>query len=161
MEVRKSALVDHTPENMFDLIEAAEHYPAFLPWCAAATILSRDESMVVATIAVAYHGVRFSFTTRNPKRRPEWLAVTLDEGPFRRFEGEWRLTPLGATGCKVAFVLRYDFDGAVARTMAGPVFERIADTFVDAFVMRAERVYAGSQPDRGPTTTSTTGLSNP
>ena len=58
---------------MFDLIERAEHYPAFLPWCAAATILERDDAIVAARIAVAWHGVNFEIVTRNPKKRPEWL----------------------------------------------------------------------------------------
>ena len=66
------------------------------------------------------------------------MAVTLDEGPFRRFEGEWRLTPLGPSGCKIGFVFRYEFDTAVVRTLAGPVFDHIATTLVDAFVTRAE-----------------------
>ena len=43
MEARRSVLVAHSAERMFDLIEAAEHYPAFLPWCARATVLQRDD----------------------------------------------------------------------------------------------------------------------
>ena len=82
MEVRKSALVPFASDRMFDLIEAAEHYPEFLPWCIGARILERSESVVAAEIAVDYLGVRFRFTTRNPKRRPEWLAVALQSGPF-------------------------------------------------------------------------------
>jgi ribosome-associated toxin RatA of RatAB toxin-antitoxin module len=158
MEIRKSALVPYAAERMFDLIEAAEHYPAFLPWCAGAKILARDESVVVANIAVDYHGVRFNFTTRNPKRRPEWMAVTLERGPFRRFEGEWRLTPLASSACKIEFTFRYEFNAAVVRTLAGPVFDRIANTFVDAFVKRAEGVFGASQgPSGGTTTLSETG----
>jgi ribosome-associated toxin RatA of RatAB toxin-antitoxin module len=158
MDVRKSALVDYPAERMFDLIEAAEHYPAFLPWCVDATILVRDESIVVADIAVDYHGLCFRFTTRNPKRRPEWMAVTLERGPFRRFEGEWRLIPLGPSGCKIAFTFRYEFDAALVRTLAGPVFDRIANTFVDAFVARAERVFGARQgPGGALVTPSTTG----
>lgn len=139
MELRKSALVGYSAESMFDLIEAAEHYPAFLPWCAGATILMRDENVVVANIAVDYHGLRFEFTTRNPKRRPRWLAVTLDRGPFRRFEGEWRLTSLAAAACKIEFTFRYEFDAVLVRSLASPVFDRIANSFVDAFVTRAQR----------------------
>jgi ribosome-associated toxin RatA of RatAB toxin-antitoxin module len=141
MEVHRSALVEYSAEDMFDLIEAAEHYPDFLPWCAGATILSRDDSLVVANIAVAWHGLKFQFTTRNPKRRPEWLAVRLERGPFRRFDGDWKLQSLAPAACKVEFALRYEFDGAIARKAAGAVFERIAGTFVDAFVNRAHAVY--------------------
>lgn len=143
MELRRSALVAHSAENIFDLIEAAEHYPEFLPWCSGATILARDESVVAAEITVNWHGVGFSFTTRNPKRRPNWLALKLERGPFRRFEGEWNLTPLAADGCKIEFVLRYDFEHAIARSLTAKVFDEIARTFVDAYVARADSLYGG------------------
>jgi len=125
--------------RMFDVIEAAEHYPAFLPWCVGATILERDEGVVRAIIAIDWRGVRSSLTTRNPKRRPEWRAMHLEDGPFRRFEGEWTLRPLSAAGCRVDFRLGYDFAGAVMRRATRPVFDQIADTLVDAFVARADR----------------------
>ena len=131
---------------MFDLIEAAEYYPKFLPWCANAVILTRDESVVVAQITVDYHGVRFGFTTRNPKRRPNWMAIHLEEGPFRRFEGEWRLTELAADACKIDFALRYEFGGALVGTLVAPVFDGIASTLVDAFVNRAEQAQRRQQP---------------
>ena len=129
---------------MFDLIEAAEHYPEFLPWCTDARILERSDSVVAAEIAVDYLGVRFRFTTRNPKRRPEWLAVALQSGPFRRFEGEWHLRSLAPTATKIEFALRWEFGGGLANTLAGPVFARIANTYVDAFVARADSTLGGA-----------------
>jgi ribosome-associated toxin RatA of RatAB toxin-antitoxin module len=141
MNVRKSALVEHSAEDMFDLIEAAEDYPAFLPWCAGANILSRDENSVAAEITVDFHGVRFQVTTRNPKRRPEYMAIVLERGPFRRFEGEWRLTPLAPDACKIEFGLQYEFDNPLMGRLAGTVFDRITDTLVDAFVVRARDVH--------------------
>jgi ribosome-associated toxin RatA of RatAB toxin-antitoxin module len=146
IEVRKTLLVPYSAERMFDLIERAEDYPRFLPWCASATILERSDDVVSAAITVDYHGVKFHFTTRNPKRRPAWLAIRLERGPFRRFEGEWHLAPLGDEGCRIQFDLHYEFTSTVMRTLAGPVFAKIADTLVDAFVGRAEQVYATVPP---------------
>ena len=140
-EVRKSALVPFSAEGIFDLIEAAEDYPAFLPWCAGATILARDDSVVSARIAIDYHGVRFDIRTRNPKRRPEFMAVHLEQGPFRHFQGEWHLTRLAADACKIEFCLRYEFENAVMSRLAGRVFGNIASTLVDAFVGRAEQIH--------------------
>ena len=139
VETRRSALIQRSAARTFDLIEAAEHYPAFLPWCADAVILARDESVVSAKLTVNYHGLRFDLTTRNPKKRPHWMAVHLDRGPFRRFEGEWRLTELAAEACKIEFLLRYEFDSALVGRLAGGVFDGIANTLVDAFARRAER----------------------
>jgi len=141
MIVRKSALVEHSAEHMFDLIEAAEDYPAFLPWCAGTSILFRDEDNVAAEIKVDFHGVRFALTTRNPKRRPDYMAIILERGPFRRFEGEWRLTPLAPSACKIEFGLQYEFESQLMGRLAGAVFDRITNTLVDAFVARAGDVY--------------------
>jgi ribosome-associated toxin RatA of RatAB toxin-antitoxin module len=137
MDVHKTALVARPIELMFDLIEAAEDYPLFLPWCQSATILERTDEVVSARIVVNYHGAKFTLVTRNPKRRPEWLAVDMEQGPFQRFSGNWHLTPLGTEGCKVEFRLHYDFASPVLARVAGPVFDRISNTLVDAFVARA------------------------
>jgi ribosome-associated toxin RatA of RatAB toxin-antitoxin module len=138
---------------MFDLIEAAEDYPRFLPWCAGATILVRDDSLVAADLDIEYRGMRWRVGTRNPKRRPEHMAIHLVRGPFRHFEGHWRLAALGDDACRVEFELTYEFDSALATQLAGPVFGRIADTLVDAFVKRAH-----SLPVPATTVLPTTGV---
>jgi ribosome-associated toxin RatA of RatAB toxin-antitoxin module len=149
MRVQRTALVAHPAERLFALIEAAEDYPAFLPWCASAHILQRDDSIVVARIEVAWHGVRFSFVTRNPKRSPEWMAIGLEEGPFQRLHGEWHLTPLSSWGCRVQFDLDYEFDAALLGRLAAPVFDRATTTLVDAFVRRADTLSPPSEPLEG------------
>ncbi len=138
MEIRRSALIGRAAPDTFDLIEAAEHYPAFLPWCADAVILARDDSVVVARLTLNYRGLHFDLTTRNPKRRPNWMAIYLERGPFRRFEGEWQVHELAAQACKIEFTLRYQFDSALVGKLASNVFDGIADKLVDAFARRAE-----------------------
>lgn len=147
MEVHRSALVEYSAEDMFDLIERAEHYPAFLPWCSGATILARDDALVAARITVAWHGIHFEMTTRNPKKRPEWLSFRMESGPFRRFDGDWHLRALTSSACKVDFSLRYEADNALLRAVAGSVLERVTGSFVAAFVTRADVVYGpGARP---------------
>lgn len=141
--VRRQALVAHPADRIFAIIEAAEDYPAFLPWCAGATILQREPELVSARIHIAWRGVRFSFVTRNPKRSPEWMTIGLEEGPFRRFDGRWTLTPLAEWGCRVEFGLVYEMNSAILGALAGRVFEHAVNTLVDAFVERADEVAAG------------------
>jgi ribosome-associated toxin RatA of RatAB toxin-antitoxin module/CRP-like cAMP-binding protein len=140
VQVRRSILLPYPADFMFDLIEQAEHYPKFLPWCTDAVILERTEEIVAARISMRVAGLTLSLQTRNPKRRPEWLALRMVRGPLRRFEGEWRLTPLNASACRVEFTLNYEFADRLTERVAGPVFARMADTMVDAYVARAERI---------------------
>ena len=139
--VNRSALVQYRPQQMFDLVDAVELYPAFLPWCSSATADYRDESVTRATIHVNYRGIKQNFSTENHKNFPELMTMHLVQGPFRLLEGEWRFTPLGAEGCKIDFRLQYEFSSALLEKIAGPVFGHIAGTMVDAFLKRADQQF--------------------
>ena len=107
--------------------------------------------------------------TRDPKK-PEAQALTklgvevvaadlLDraslERAFAGAHGVFALTnfwdgmasgkPLGAEGqapaCRVEFDLRYAFSSTAFEAVLSPVFDRVANTFIDSFVQRAEQVY--------------------
>ena len=127
---------------MFALVDAAEAYPEFLPWCSGATVMLRDETRTRATIHVNYHGVRQSFTTDNAKEPPEKMTIRLVEGPFRVLDGEWRFKPLAEDACKIEFCLHYEFSSRILEKLVGPVFGYIANTMVDAFVKRADKLHA-------------------
>jgi ribosome-associated toxin RatA of RatAB toxin-antitoxin module len=141
IEVRKTLLVPYTAEGMFDLIERAEDYPQFLPWCAGSRIVADHEGGMDASIDIAYRGIRSSFTTRNQHRYPEQIRLELVDGPFRSLVGHWDFLPLRAGACKVQLSLDYEFaSGLLARAVA-PVFDAIANSMVDSFAQRAEQMY--------------------
>jgi ribosome-associated toxin RatA of RatAB toxin-antitoxin module len=102
----------------------------------------RDEHRTIATIHIAYMGIRQSFTTENIKTHPREMRITLQDGPFSELEGDWFFTPLGDDACKVEFRLQYVFSSRVLETVLAPVFSHITNTFVDAFVRRADEVVA-------------------
>ena len=138
MELKRSVLVPYSVESMFDLIEQAELYPQFLPWCTKATILERTDDCVAARIEFCYLRFHFGFQTRNAKHRPEWLRVRLVEGPFRHLDGDWHLTPLGKIGCRINFDLSYEISDGLLDTIARPAVDFVSRSMMDAFVKRAE-----------------------
>ena len=139
--VKKSVLVPYASAEMFDLVDRVEQYPQFLPWCAGAQVLAAEERRKSARLDIDYHGVRAHFTTDNVNDPPSSIVITLRSGPFRHLHGEWRFRPLDERACKVEFDLSYEFATSLLERMVGPVFNHIANTFVDAFVRRAEVVY--------------------
>jgi len=139
--VEKSVLVAHTPERMFELVDRVEDYAVFLPWCGGTELKFRDENRTVATIHIAYMGIRQSFTTENLKTHPRAMRITLLDGPFSELSGDWLFSPLGDDACKVEFRLQYAFSNRMLETILAPVFSHITNTFVDAFVRRADEVY--------------------
>ena len=64
------------------------------------------------------------------------------DGPFRHLEGVWRFVPLADDACTIEFKLHYEFSSHLLEKIIAPVFSHIANTFVDAFVTRADILYA-------------------
>jgi ribosome-associated toxin RatA of RatAB toxin-antitoxin module len=142
-QIARSAIVEHSAAEMYALVEEVEAYPRFLPWCAAAEVHSRTPEETRATLTVGVGGLHHSFTTRNRNRAGEAIEMQLIEGPFRRFQGDWRFVPLGPRACRIEFTLQYEFSSRTLGRVLAPLFDGIADSMVDAFVRRAAEVYGG------------------
>lgn len=140
-EVRRQALVPHSAEEMFDLVNDVDAYPEFLPWCSDASVREEGEGWRVASISIAKGGVGKTFTTRNTLERPERLTLELVEGPFRHLTGVWTFDSLGDDACKVSVHLRFEFSSGLMNMVFGPVFNQISETMLDAFVRRAKVLY--------------------
>lgn len=143
--VQKSVLIWYTPQEMFDLVVDVPSYPAFLPWCERGEVLEQGADLMVARVHLAFAGIHQSFTTRNRHVPGSSVDLELVDGPFSRLEGHWRFHPLGEEGgpkaCRIEFSLSYAISNRALAFVIGPVFDRIANTLVDAFVKRAEQVY--------------------
>ena len=142
--VKKVVLVEFTPAQMFDLVDRVEDYPKFLPWCGGTELIERTELHTAATIHINYHGIKAHFSTENRKLPPHEMHIGLKEGPFHPLDGSWIFTPLGDAACKIEFSLSYQFASRLLDKALGPVFNHIANTFVDAFVKRAGQVYGSA-----------------
>ena len=139
--VRKSVLIERSSQQMFDLVDRVEDYPQFLPWCSLTRCEFRDDTKTVPTLHINYRNVKSHFTTENEKESPSSMKIRLVDGPFRRLEGLWRFKPLSAQACKIEFQLSYEFSSKMFEKVIGPVFSQIANSFVDAFVRRANEVH--------------------
>jgi ribosome-associated toxin RatA of RatAB toxin-antitoxin module len=140
--VSRSALVPHSAEQMFELVADVDRYQEFLPWCGESRVLSREQDELKGCIVIAKAGIERSFTTVNRFQHGKMMEIRLIEGPFRHLEGFWRFQALRPDACKVSLDLDFEFANRVITMAFGKVFTQIANTLVDAFVKRADEVYA-------------------
>lgn len=147
-QVNKSALVWFSPAQMFALVTDVARYPEFLPWCDQARVLEQDDGGMTAEVGIAISRIRQSFVTRNEHTGHEKVSMRLLRGPFSTLQGEWTFQSIAggdaqtAQACKVGLSLRYDFSSTALRMLIGPVFDKIANTMMQAFIERAESLYA-------------------
>lgn len=139
--ISKSALVSYSPEQMFKLVDDIEAYADFLPWCGNAKEIMRDENTVEASVLISHSGLNKEFTTRNSNTQFSKIEMHLLNGPFKNLDGVWLFEPLGQSACKVSLNLEFEFSSKIIGITLGPVFSKIANSLVDAFIKRAETVY--------------------
>lgn len=144
-QIKRSALVAHSAQQMFDLVDDVAAYPAFLPWCVGAKVEALTGDEMIATLDVKRSGIRQQFTTRNVRQAPASIAMQLEAGPFSTLQGGWQFRALDSNACKVMFELEFEFASSVVGALFAPVFEEITGSMVAAFVDRARAVY-GAMP---------------
>jgi len=138
--LQRTALLPYSADKVYGIVNDVARYPEFLPWCKGATVLERAPQRMVATLVVEASGFSERITTSNALTPGERIELRLMNGPFSRFEGQWRLSPVGGEqGCRVGLQVRFAFRGALRLlhlTQAGN-FTGMADAVMNAFCRRA------------------------
>jgi ribosome-associated toxin RatA of RatAB toxin-antitoxin module len=140
-KVNRSALVPYTAREMFSLVDDIESYPEFVPWCNDATVESRTDDTVVATLELHKGPISKHFTTRNMRRGFEAIDMELVGGPFRHLSGGWRFREIEEQGCRVSLELEFEFENRLVDLVFGTFFKEAGDSLVDAFTTRARDVF--------------------
>lgn len=140
IEVKKSVIVPYTPEKMFNLVSDFEHYSTYLPWCNRSELKEQHENTIIGAIYIEYMKIKTYFVTKNTNIPHSKIYIDLLEGPFHDLNGSWTFTPLGDNGCKVDFLLRYNFANSIIEKVIGPVFSYISKNIVDCFIKQAHKI---------------------
>ena len=94
-----------------------------------------------ASVTISLAGLKQTFTTQNTHQYPSRITLELIEGPFSALKGQWEFIALSEDACKVLFTLNYEFSSRALETLVGPIFNRIATSFIDSFTDRAQACF--------------------
>lgn len=140
--IKRSALVNYSAAEMYELVNDVSSYSKFLPWCSSSAVLSETETEMRASVGIAKGVLNKTFTTQNRLTKNSRIDMELVDGPFSQLRGFWLFEPLKTEGaCKVNLELEFEFDNAMMSLAAKPIFTQIANSLVDAFCKRAAEVY--------------------
>ena len=138
--------VNHSAQDMFDLVGHVEHYPRFVPLCEALRVKKREvrngKTVILADMTVAYSIYRDTFTSR-VIMDPAALAIEVDyiTGPFSSLNNRWKFVPVTPSSCDVDFFIAWEMRSRALEMVVGAVFDRAFRKFADAFEARADFVY--------------------
>jgi ribosome-associated toxin RatA of RatAB toxin-antitoxin module len=143
--VERTALVNYSAQQMFDLVNDIEAYPDYMDGCVGAQILQRENDWLEARLDLAKGGIRQSFTTRNQLLPPHTMTLSLREGPFAYLEGKWQFTALNEQACKVSFALDFELQNPLLGMVLSKLFESMVNKQVEALCARAKTIYVGEK----------------
>ena len=139
--LQQELVVPYRVELMYQLVNAIEAYPEFLPWCNGATMHYCSEELVKATIYVAKGPIKYSFTTENNLQKNELININYVQGPFKYLQGCWHFTQLTGNNSKVSLELDYKFSNKLIELAVAPIFNAMHNNLIDCFYQRARQVY--------------------
>lgn len=141
MVIKQSLLVPYSAHEMYELVNAIEYYPEFLPWCKASHVHHRDCQEVQATLEVSKGFFHHSFTTLNRLIPPQQIQVKLLQGPLRHLEGHWNFDEIDELSCQVSFNIEFEFANKLIGLAVGPFLDQLSLSLVEALCQRARKVY--------------------
>jgi ribosome-associated toxin RatA of RatAB toxin-antitoxin module len=142
MDIVRSALVPYPAARVYALIEDAERYPEYLPWCTRVEIFERDAARIRARLWFGFRELASHLDTEALRAPPERLDLLLSGWPFDGFRASWRIQPLGEVGCKVEFRASTGFRDSRWAELLLAAGGFIADRVMAAFLRRAGEVLA-------------------
>ena len=126
---------------MYELVNNISDYPQFLNWCEGASILNQSDHQITASVQINKGGLKQTFSTLNTLKPFQLIEMQLLDGPFEQLSGEWRFEPLGENAAKVFLNLQFKFKSKLLDMSLSSIFTKIANTQLDAFVARANKIY--------------------
>lgn len=140
-KVNKSAEVNYTAEQMYNLVNDIRSYPEFLPMCYDIEMFQEDATEKKASLKIKSGFVKLDFATHNTMIKNEHIHLNLMSGPFKTLTGDWIFEPLTANSSKVLLNMEFTFENKFVEMALGPVFKGLAEKMLDAFCKRAIEVY--------------------
>ena len=140
--------VNHSAEEMFDLVADVERYPEFVPMCRDLKVRQRTAEeegaeVIVADMTVSFKLVRETFRSRVTLDRPKLrILVEYLQGPFSHMQNRWTFKPTGDDACEIEFFIDYEFKSRTLGMLMGAMFDTAFRRFAAAFERRADEIYA-------------------
>ena len=144
MNVQRSALLPYSASQIYQVISDVRSYPEFLNWCEAESIESENEGLQLATLHVSYGKLKLSFSTQNTMVVDQSIDMQLSSGPFKALSGQWLITALDESACKVFLEMDFKFSNPITHKLFGKVFQSVVSAQIDAFEKRAHTIFGTS-----------------
>ena len=136
----KKATVPFSVSQMYDLVNDVDAYDTFVPYCTQSIVLIEEPTNMQASLTFSAYAIEKSFTTNNTLIPNQSIKIDLVEGPFEHLSGYWEFHGDKENHCNIQLAFTYELSPWI-RPVFEPIFQEIAEKWLDVFIKRAHEVY--------------------
>ncbi len=142
-------VVPFSDEKLYNIVKNVEDYPAFLPWCLAATVMEHGKDAVtgndffVAELVVGFKSLQEKFTSRVvfDDKKKEITTYGVGGGPLASMDSHWKFRSLGPEGCEIDFAVALSFSSFITEKLFSPFFKEAVRKMSQSFFNRADSLH--------------------
>ena len=141
MKHEEKRIINHTPQNLYNLVSDVKKYPEFLPWCLGARVKNLLQNEFDADLIIGfkiYKEVYSSQILLDPNNYK--IIVNYKDGPFEYLYNYWIFKEKNA-GCEIEFMVEFKFKSIFLQTVMESLFSEAVKKMVRAFENRANYLY--------------------
>ena len=141
MKHEEKRIINHTPQNLYNLVSDVKKYPEFLPWCLGARVKNLIQNEFDADLIIGfkiYKEVYSSQILLDPNNYK--ITVNYKDGPFEYLSNYWIFKENNA-GCEIEFMVDFKFKSIFLQTVMESLFSDAVKKMVRAFENRANYLY--------------------
>ena len=141
MKHEEKRIINHTPQNLYNLVSDVRKYPEFLPWCLGARVKNLLQNEFDADLIIGfkiYKEVYSSQILLDPNNYK--IIVNYKDGPFEYLYNYWIFKEKNA-GCEIEFMVEFKFKSIFLQTVMESLFSEAVKKMVRAFESRANYLY--------------------
>ena len=134
-------VLNHTPQNLFNLVSDVKKYPEFLPWCLGARVKKVIKNEFDADLIIGFKIYKEIYSSQillDPNGYK--ITVNYKDGPFEFLYNYW-IFKENSEGCEVEFMVEFKFKSFFLQTVMESLFTEAVKRMVSAFENRADKLY--------------------
>ncbi|MFY9589326.1 type II toxin-antitoxin system RatA family toxin [Rickettsia endosymbiont of Halotydeus destructor] len=133
-------ILPYNPAELFYLVLDVESYPKFLPWCAAAKIISKNDEQIIAELVLQVKGFseKYQSSVTYQILDDERYVINAEaiSGPFKYLKNIWQFSP-NVKGSLIEFNIDFKMQSIILDKLISTYFAKAAEKMINAFEKRA------------------------
>ena len=125
--------------RLFNTLNDINKYPNFFEGCSFGKKTNISKNTYDGILNIKFMDNIIELKTKNKVLDNKLIYFDLVDGPFKKLTGSWKFTNIDKKSCKIELSLMYEFNNLILEKLIGPIFNIIANTFIDEFIKEADK----------------------